>query len=106
MSSYLDKPWPRVTWDKTSLEHVAQAVRMMNPHVVYSNDESAADYIRSESERTLYRANQPEGGMMCGCGGWQVCFTAGDTPGQYSAWPSVTGYTALRYAKEQQAQPA
>jgi len=101
MSNYLDKAWPRVTWDRPSLEHVAQAVRLMGLPTVYGSDEDAADYIRSESERMLYRANQPEHGMCCGTGGWQVVFVAGDTPGQYSAWPSVTGYTAMRFARTQ-----
>lgn len=104
--SYLDKPWPRVTWDKPSLKRLARAVRLINHHVVYASDDAAADYIRGEAERMLYRANQPEHGMMCSTGGWQVCFIATDTPGQYTAWPAINGYTALKFAEHHLAQPA
>ena len=99
MTTTTERPWPRVTWDEPSLQHVAQAVRLVNPHVVHQNDESAADWIRGQSERELYRLN-PEHGTMISTGGWQVVFVATDRPHEYSAWPSVTGYTALRFAKE------
>ena len=95
-----ERPWPRVTWDQPSLDYVAQAVRLINPHVVYESDESAAFYIRSTAERTLYQLN-PEHGTLVSTGAWQVVFVAGDRPHEFTAWPSVTGYSTLRYAKEQ-----
>ena len=94
-----ERPWPRVTWDAPSLEYTAKAVRLVNPHVVHENDESAADWIRCQSERELYRLN-PEHGTLISTGGWQVVFVAGDRPNEFTAWPSVTGYTALRFAQE------
>ena len=95
-----DRPWPRVTWDLPTLERVAQAVRLINPHVVYDSDDSAASYIRSTAERELYRLN-PEHGTLIATGGWEVVFVAGDTPGHFTAWPSVTAYCVLRFAQEQ-----
>lgn len=97
-----DRPWPRVTWDQPSLEYTAQAIRKINPHVVYESDEAAESWIRNHAETMLYRLD-PEHGTLVGTGAWQVVFVATDRPNEYTAWPSVTGYSALRFAKEVQA---
>jgi hypothetical protein len=93
-----DLPWPRVAWDQPTLDMVAQAVRRINPTVHHDSDESAASYIRSMSERQLFRLGNPEHGTMISTGGWQVTFIAGDTPHHYSAWPALTPYTVLKFA--------
>ena len=102
MSSYLDKPWPRVQWDQDELVRTARAVRLMGLPTVFGNDEDGADYIRSTSETMLYREDQPVHGLSCSSGGWQVVFVAGDTPGHYRAWPSVAAYSAMRFAEAEQ----
>jgi hypothetical protein len=95
-----EQPWPRVAWDQPTLDMVAQAVRITNPTVHHDSDESAASYIRGTAERQLYRLGNPEHGTMVSTGGWQVCFIATDTPGQYSGWASLTPYSVLRFARE------
>jgi hypothetical protein len=94
-----DRPWPKVRWDYAELGYVAAAVRLMNPHVTYDSDEDAASYVRSASERSLYRAgDDAKYGYLYGTGGFIVTFT-GDGKGGYNAHPAVTGYTAKRYAE-------
>lgn len=93
-----ERPWPRVTWDVPSLQQVAQAVRAINPHVVYASDDSAASYIRNTAERELYRLN-PVHGTMISTGAWQVVFVATDRPNYFTAWPSLTPYSVLRFAR-------
>ena len=98
------RPWPNVTWDRYDLAKVAAAVRLINPTVVHASDESAADYIRSVAERELYRIN-PEHGTLVSTGGWQVVFVKnGGAEHSFTAWPSVTGYTALKFAESGQGQ--
>ena len=99
------KLWPAVTWDHRDLADVATAIRLINPHVTYSSAKSAAAYVRSESERALYRAlpNVPYG-MMYGIGAFTVVFVrnAPDAPDgrpSFTAWPAVTGYAARRYVE-------
>ena len=93
------KAWPRVTWDQRSLELTAQAVRLTNPYTVYDDDEACASYIRNTAERELYRIGASHG-LMTSTGGWQVVFVAGDEPNSFSAWPSLTPYSIIRYASQ------
>ena len=93
------KEWPRVTWDQPTLAMVAQAVRQINPSVVHDSDESAESWIKGQAERELYRIGG-EHGLMVSTGGWQVTFIKGDHPFRYTAWPSLSPYTVLRYAAE------
>jgi hypothetical protein len=102
MTSYLDKPWPRVTWDQDELIRTARAVRLMGLPTVFGSDEDGADHIRSTSETMLYREGQPEHGMSCATGGWSVVFVGAEAPGHYRAWPSVSSYSAMRYAEAEQ----
>jgi hypothetical protein len=98
------RPWPNVTWDRYDLDKVAAAVRLINPMMVHDSVESAASYIRSVSERDLYRVN-PEHGHMVSTGGWQVTFLRNSgAENSFSAWPAITGYTALKYAEGGQGQ--
>jgi hypothetical protein len=98
--THTDRPWPRVRWDQRSLELTAQAVRLTNPYVVYDSDESCESIIRGMAERELYRLGHVEHGTLVSTGGWQVVFVAGDRPNEFSAWPSLTPYSVIRYAKE------
>jgi hypothetical protein len=91
--------WPRVTWDQPTLAMVARAVRQINPHVVYESDDSAESCIRGMAEMELYRSGGEHGLMIC-TGGWQVTFIKGDRPFQYTAWPSLSPYTVLRFAAQ------
>ena len=91
-----DKAWPRVTWEQRSLELTAEAVRLTNPFTIYDDDEACASYIRSTAERELYR-QAPVHGLTVSTGGWQVVFIAGDTANTFSAWPSLTPYSVIRY---------
>jgi len=99
--NHTDKPWPRVTWDQPSLELTARAVRLTNPFTVYESDEACESYIRGQSERELYRL-APERGTLVSTGGWQVVFIATDRPNEYSAFPSLTPYSVIRFAGERQ----
>lgn len=93
------RTWPRVTWDQRSLELTAEAVRLTNPSTVYEDDDACASYIRSAAERELYMQG-PAHGLMVSTGGWQVVFVAGDEPNAYTAWPSLTPYSVIRFVTE------
>jgi len=92
-----ERPWPKVRWDYSELLDVAHSVRIMNTYVEYDSDENCASYIRSASERSLYRAgDEALAGYLIGTGGWIVTFTHNGRDG-YNAHPALTGYTAKRY---------
>jgi len=96
-ASPTERPWPKVKWDYSELLWVAYSVRIMNTYVEYSTDEDCASYIRSVSERSLYRAgDEALAGYLIGTGGWIVTFTHNGRDG-YNAHPAITGYTAKRY---------
>lgn len=100
LTESVDRPWPTVKWDYAELLEVAASVRIMNPHVVYDSDEACASYIRSASERSLYRAeDEAATGYLVGTGGWIVTFTP-NGKGGYNAHPAITGYTAKRFLAE------
>lgn len=100
LTESVDRPWPTVKWDYAELLEVAASVRIMNPHVVYDSDEACASYIRSASERSLYRAgDEAATGYLVGTGGWIVTFTA-NGKGGYNAHPAITGYVVKCFLRE------
>lgn len=90
--------WPSVTWDYPSLERTAKAVMALNPRVVYDDLEACISSIRNLSETSLYRCN-PAHGLNFSTGGYMVTFVKNSgAENSWSAWPSVSAFTALQGA--------
>ena len=105
-----DRPWPVVAWDHAELIDVAAAVMLQNPNVVIpwpATPDDTASYIRSVAERSLYSYGpNATGAWSMSTGGWLVVFLPTEAPNTFTAHVAVTGYTAHRYAKSRQPQPA